>query len=80
MYNVPQWGWMVSMHRKRNSHRAKQRLPEESLSLCAGKLVEALMELRDLLEEYAPVWYTEEHREKVMSALRMAEQARRRAA
>jgi len=67
------------MHRKRNSHRAKQRPPEESLSLCAGKLEEALVALRDLLEDYAPAWYTEEHREKVMSALRMAEQARQRA-
>lgn len=32
-------------------------------------LMEALSELHDLLEEYAPSWYTEEHYKKVMSAL-----------
>ena len=34
-----------------------------------GRLVEALSELHDLLEEYAPYWYTEEHHEKAMAAL-----------
>jgi len=34
-------------------------------------LVEALSELRDLLEDYSPAWYTEEHHRKVESALQM---------
>jgi len=32
-------------------------------------LREVLSELRDLLEDYAPAWYTEEHHRKVESAL-----------
>ncbi|HKV79409.1 MAG TPA: hypothetical protein VJP02_14775 [Candidatus Sulfotelmatobacter sp.] len=32
-------------------------------------LVEALSELRNLLEEYAPSWYTEKHHRKAESAL-----------
>lgn len=33
------------------------------------RLVEALSDLYQLLEEYAPSWYTEEHREKAEAAL-----------
>jgi hypothetical protein len=32
-------------------------------------LVEVLLELRNLLEEYSPAWYTEEHRRRLESAL-----------
>jgi len=32
-------------------------------------LVEVLSELRDLLEDYSPAWYTEEHQRKLDSAL-----------
>jgi hypothetical protein len=32
-------------------------------------LAEVLSELRDLLEDYSPTWYTEEHQRKVQSAL-----------
>jgi len=34
-----------------------------------ARLVEALSKLQDLLEEYAPSWYTEEHHKKAMAAL-----------
>jgi hypothetical protein len=34
------------------------------------RLVQALSELRNLLEEYAPSWYTEKHHRKTESALR----------
>jgi hypothetical protein len=34
------------------------------------KLREALKMLYDLLEEYAPLWYTEEFRDKAQAALR----------
>jgi hypothetical protein len=30
---------------------------------------EVLEELQNLLEEYAPMWYTDEHRERVQSVL-----------
>jgi hypothetical protein len=33
------------------------------------RLVDILSELRNLLEEYSPSWYTEEHHRKVESAL-----------
>ena len=34
------------------------------------KLQEALKTLYDLLEKYAPSWYTEEHHDKAEAALR----------
>ena len=47
-------------------------LPDEAEHLAAEvlKLREALKMLYDLLEEYAPLWYTEERRDKVQAALR----------
>jgi len=33
------------------------------------QLLEVLSELRDLLEDYSPAWYTEEHHQRVESAL-----------
>ncbi len=47
---------------------------QSEAELDRARLVEALAELHNLLEEYAPTWYTQEHHEKAMSAL----QARRR--
>lgn len=46
--------------------------PDEAEHLAAEvfKLLEALETLNDLLEEYAPLWYTEEHRDKAEAALR----------
>jgi hypothetical protein len=35
------------------------------------QLADALEGLYELLEEYAPAWYTQEHREKAEAALRM---------
>jgi len=32
---------------------------------------EVLVELFDLLEEYGPSWYTEEHRDRAIAALRL---------
>ena len=36
---------------------------------------EALIELFDLLEEYAPVWYTEAHRERALAAMTATEES-----
>ena len=33
------------------------------------RLVDLLAELQNLLEQYAPAWYTEEHHEKAIAAL-----------
>ena len=38
--------------------------------------VEALQELLNLLEQYAPTWYTEEHHRQALRALRGLEEAR----
>ena len=35
-------------------------------------LVEVLSELRNLLDDYSPAWYTEEHQRKLESALHLA--------
>ena len=44
----------------------------KSLSARVLQLREALKMLYDLLEAYAPVWYTEEHHDKAEDALRSA--------
>ena len=38
--------------------------------------VEVLQELVNLLEQYAPTWYTEEHHRRALRALRGLEEAR----
>jgi len=43
---------------------------EQEMSSPRAHLVEILSELRDLLVDYAPAWYTEEHHQRVESALR----------
>jgi hypothetical protein len=38
--------------------------------------VEVFQELVNLLEQYAPTWYTEEHHRRALTALRGLEEAR----
>jgi hypothetical protein len=52
------------------------RLPQRSkgtseMQLRLTQVVDALAELYNLLEQYAPLWYTREHHEKAESALRL---------
>jgi len=42
---------------------------KSEVELDRARLAEALSELHDLLEEYAPSWYTQEHHEKATTAL-----------
>jgi len=42
---------------------------ENETSLDRERLVELLSELRSLLEDYSPWWYTEEQHRKIESAL-----------
>lgn len=42
----------------------QQKTPSER-----ARLIEVLSELQDLLEDYSPTWYTEEHHRKIQSAL-----------
>jgi len=45
----------------------------EAQSACVG---EAFRELFNLLEQYAPVWYTEGHHNRAVAALRVLEEYR----
>jgi hypothetical protein len=42
-------------------------------------IAEVFRELFSLLEEYAPVWYTEEHHNRAVAALRILEEFRQHA-
>ena len=42
-------------------------------------IAEAFRESFNLLEQYAPVWYTEEHHNSAVAALRLLEEFRQRA-
>jgi len=54
-------GWQVPS-RKNNSTKRESAAAVEQLT-------EVLRELRDLLHEYAPVWYSEEQHSRVESAI-----------
>ena len=51
--------------------RAMSMHDEDLLAAEVMKLREALKMLYDLLEEYAPAWYTEEYHDKAEAALRI---------
>jgi len=55
------------------------RQPSDASPAQLESIAEAFRELFNLLEEYAPVWYTEEHHNKAVAALRVLEEARQRA-
>lgn len=56
------------------SHRSQSDASPELESIA-----EAFRELFDLLEQYAPVWYSEEHRYRAVAALGILEKLRQRA-
>jgi hypothetical protein len=45
------------------------RIDEHKTELDRTSLVEALSDLRNLLEDYSPTWYTQEHKQRLDSAL-----------
>jgi hypothetical protein len=55
---------------ERESNRSRQEQEE---------VLDALKMLFDLLEEYAPAWYTEEHHRQALSALEASAERRRQA-
>ena len=56
--------------KSRNSSSSSQFLDYKSeTELDRARLVDVLSELQNLLEEYAPSWYTEKHHEKALAAL-----------
>jgi hypothetical protein len=59
-------GWTASP--RKPSRSATEELP------AIEQVAEALYELRDLLEEYAPSWYSQEQHERVESAIQRLSQ------
>lgn len=55
-----------------SSLRRHHNQESESRETERARLIEALSDLHDLLEQYAPSWYTEEHHLKAESALQSA--------
>jgi len=53
------------------------RIRERSALLASTALAEVLTELFDLLEQYAPSWYTQEHHDKALAALQMLKESER---
>jgi len=39
-------------------------------------VAEAFLELFELLEEYAPIWYTEDHHQRALTAWRILQKAK----
>lgn len=58
-----------SVHGKDQEARSKLMSRTSNAQLDPQQLAEALSDLHDLLEEYAPSWYTHEYHEKAVLAL-----------
>lgn len=56
-----------ALHKTASGHSSPDNKPETSSE--RKHMREVLSELRDLLEDYSPPWYTEEHHRRVESAL-----------
>ena len=66
-------GAKVSLQRIAGPSRVKPR--EHNFEPAGLEAREALIELFDLLDEYAPVWYTEAHRERALAAMTATEES-----
>ena len=49
---------------------------EKSLDSQFKIVAEAFLELFELLEEYAPIWYTEQHHKRVLNAWRILQKSK----
>jgi hypothetical protein len=49
---------------------------EKSLDSESKIVAEALLELFELLEEYAPIWYTEQHHQRALTAWRILQKSK----
>jgi hypothetical protein len=56
--------------------RRRLREKADALQPQLASVIEAFRELFNLLEEYAPPWYTEEHHNRAVAALRALEEPR----
>jgi len=56
-----------------------QRIHSDAFPAELESIAEAFREMFNLLEQYAPVWYTEEHHNRAVTALRIFDEFRQRA-
>ena len=55
--------------RAKNASKVSQLLRNHGAPPDPDRLIDVLSELRNLLDEYAPSWYTEKHHQEIESAL-----------
>ena len=63
-------------HSESNEVSADRRKEFDAFQTRIAHAAEVFRELTNLLEEYAPVWYTEEHHNRAVAALRDLEESR----
>jgi len=69
------YGWTMS-DSELDESREGQREKSVALRIEVAGVAEVLRELFNLLEQYAPTWYTDEHHNRAVAALRVLEEAR----
>ena len=70
------YGWTMGDSELDESSKG-QREKSAALRIELAGAGEVLRELFNLLEQYAPTWYTEEHHNRAAAALRVLEESRR---
>ena len=69
------YGWTMNDSELDESSEG-QREKSVALRIELAGVAEVLRELFNLLEQYAPTWYTEEHHNRAVGALRVLEASR----
>jgi hypothetical protein len=62
---------MLNTHGQRIGDFSQPLNSESETDPVQARLADALVDLHNLLKEYAPSWYTQEHHTKVESALQL---------
>ena len=62
---------MLNTHDPRVGNFSQRLNSESETDPVQARLADALVDLHNLLKEYAPSWYTQEHHTKVESALHL---------
>ena len=70
------YGWTMNDSELDESSEG-QREKSVALRIELAGVAEVLRDLFNLLEQYAPTWYTEEHHNRAVAALRVLEESRR---
>jgi len=68
------YGWTMSDSEFESSEGQREKSAALRIELAGA--AEVLRELFNLLEQYAPAWYTEKHHNRAVAALRVLEESR----